>query len=150
MFAPLTPALAAPPAVPPPPGLSAADQAAANTLGKCVVLKSTGEDRITFARWMVVAMASSPQMASVVTASATAKDDLDRKVAGLFTRLFAVDCVAEAKPVFATNNSAGMQLAGEAFGRIAIQELLGNREANAAMGSFTKYLKEEDFKILRP
>ena len=41
------------------------DNAAADALGNCLARKSTGEDRLVFAGWMVAALASAPQLAGV-------------------------------------------------------------------------------------
>ena len=65
---------------------------APRTLGQCMAMKTTGEDRILVARWMLVAMASAPQMADFLTVAPGKKDGLDRGMATLFTRLLVRDC----------------------------------------------------------
>lgn len=123
--------------------------AQARVLGQCFVMKSTGQDRLTVARWMLTSMASAPQMSNSVTVDASRKTDYDLAMANLFTRLMTVDCLEEARPLFVARSQAGFETAGEALGRIAMQELLTNKEAEASLGAYTKYLKEEDFAALR-
>jgi hypothetical protein len=72
---------------PPPPG----NDAPMKALRECVVMKSTGADRLAAARWMVTALSSAPQMAGLVSVTPAAKPDQDRAVAALFTRLLTVD-----------------------------------------------------------
>lgn len=129
-----------------------ADQAAqAQALGECMVLRSTGADRLTVARWFVAAIASAPQTAGVATLTPGRKVELDKGMAALFTRLMAVDCAKEARPLFAAQNAGeSFRVAGEALGRVAISELLSNPQANAALGAYTQYLKKEDFKNVLP
>lgn len=129
-----------------------ADQAAqARALGQCMVLKSTGADRLTVARWFLSAIASAPQVAGVATLLPGRKVELDKGMAALFTRLMAVDCAREARPLFAAQNAGeSFRVAGEALGRVAISELLSNPEANAALGAYAQYLKKEDFKNVLP
>ena len=76
------------------------DNAAADALGNCLARKSTGEDRLVFAGWMVAALASAPQLAGVANVDPSTKAALDRQLAAIFTRLMTVDCAAEARPLF--------------------------------------------------
>lgn len=130
---------------------SAGNNAAAQALGECMVLKSTGADRLVVARWFVSSIASAPQTAGVATVAPGQKAELDKGMAALFTRLMAVDCADQSRPVFAAKDTGeGFRVAGEALGRVAIMELLGNPQANAALGAYTQYLKKEDFKDVLP
>ena len=124
------------------------ESAPGEVLGRCMVLKSTGADRLLVARWFVAATASAPQAADVATVRSGRKDELDRAMAALFTRLLATDCADEARPLFAAGagSEAGFRVAGEALGRVAIGELLGNQAARTALSAYTKYLRPEDFR----
>ncbi|HEY6870071.1 MAG TPA: hypothetical protein VI199_09990, partial [Novosphingobium sp.] len=119
-------------------------------LGQCMTLKSTGEDRIALARWFITALGSAPQVKEVVTIAPGAKDQQDRAVAAVFTRLLTVACLTEAQAVTRTSGQAGFRVAGEALGRIAMLELLSDPAANATMGGFGKYVNEADFAKLKP
>ena len=121
------------------------DNAAADALGNCLARKSTGEDRLVFAGWMVAALASAPQLAGVANVDPSTKAALDRQLAAIFTRLMTVDCAAEARPLFQARDNEGMRIAGGALGRIAMQEISGDPAASEALEAFTKYLRGEDF-----
>ena len=86
----------------------------------------------------------------MVKVDAAQKDQLDRQIAVIWTRLITVDCLEEARALGSKNLGAGMRAAGEALGTTAVAELLGNKEAEGAMGTFGQYLHDEDFKALRP
>ena len=135
-----------------PQGAQAAEgqDAEGNALAQCFVLKTTGEDRLMVARWVLGALASSPQVTDLVTVDAARKDAADQGIARLFTRLITVDCATLAAPLMKTRGQEAFRLAGGALGQIAVQELMSNRSAAAAMGAFTRYLREEDFKPLKP
>ena len=127
----------------------AQDEAAfAQALGRCFVLKSTGQDRIVAARWIFGSMASSPQVADVANISSETKASLDREMALLFTRLITVDCAAESRPLFLMKSTKGFETAGGALGQIAMTELLTNEQAAAAFSAYTDYLNEEDFEAV--
>ncbi|MCT2400850.1 hypothetical protein [Novosphingobium mangrovi (ex Huang et al. 2023)] len=123
-----------------------AEQQLAAELGQCFALKSTGEDRLTLARWFVAALGSAPQTADVAKVDPAQKDKLDRQVAVIFTRLMTVDCAEQSRPLFQARSSAGFRAAGGTLGRLAMQELMGDpKTASAMLGGYTSYLREEDF-----
>ena len=120
-----------------------------NQLGDCFVLKTTGQDRMSVARWVVAAFGSAPQVADLANVSPAMKEELDRQMAQIFTRLLSKDCAEVAKPLMQQRDSRALQLAGGALGQIAVQELMGNPQAAAALSEFTKYLDPADFADLR-
>ncbi len=124
--------------------------AEAKALAQCFVLKTTGQDRLTFARWMIGGLASGPQAADIVTVNKPEKIALDHQMARLFTRLMTQDCLVEARPMFQAKNSEALKFASGTLGRIAMQELLSDPSAAAAIGAFAQYLNEDDFKPLKP
>lgn len=118
----------------------------ASTLGQCLVMRTTGADRLALAQWIVSAMASVPKLQDMATVDPARKDKADRAMAAIFTRLMTVDCAKEAKAVMQGGNSAGgVRVAFEALGGIAMQEVVANREAEEAMGSHTRYLDRQAF-----
>lgn len=120
----------------------------AEALGQCFVMQTNGHDRLAVARWMLGSLASAPQMAEVTRVDSAKKVELDQGMAKLFTRLMTQDCAALSRPLFKAKSEAGFTTAGEVLGKIAMQELLGNPEASAALGSYANYLDDSDFKKL--
>ena len=120
-------------------------QAQVEALAECLTMKSTGSDRIVFAGWMVSAMASAPQLKGFAVVSPERRDELNRSLAHIFTRLITTDCRASARPLLKSGNSQAFGSAFEVFGRLAMQELTGNPEADRAMGEFAKYINDADF-----
>jgi hypothetical protein len=121
------------------------DQVLAHALGQCFVDKTTGADRIVVMRWMVGALASAPQTADMVRVDPARKIEVDKGMAALFTRLIAVDCVEQARPIFKSKNHEGIEAAGGSLGDIALKELMTNPDAAKAMETFTAYLRQSDF-----
>lgn len=136
----------------PAPGAAQTGEPLGERLGRCLALKSTGADRLAVARWLLGVLASAPQAADVTTLQPGKKDASDRAMAAVFTHLIVTDCAAEAKAVFAIpgGGQAGFQVAGEALGRVAMNELMTSPETQKAIASYTRYLKQEDFKPLLP
>lgn len=125
-------------------------EAEAQALAQCVQLSTDGKDRILTARWLMGALGSAPQLQDMVQIDAQKRDQNDRGMAALFTRLLTVDCLAESKAVFRRDASgSGIRQAFEVLGEIAVQELFGGDPTGGSMASYTKYLKDADFAVLR-
>jgi len=126
-----------------------ADEATlADNLGQCFIMKTNGEDRLAAARWIAAIMASTDKVKDTVTVSPQVKDQLDRKMAQTFTRLMTVDCVEQSKALAKMHSTAGFQRAGEALGRIAMQELLSGPGQTEALSGYLHYLNPADFSNL--
>ena len=113
--------------------------------GHCMVLKTTGADRIILSRWMVGALASAPVVAGVAKVEPTGKDAADRDLATLVTRLLTIDCVDAARAVKGTH---GFEAAFSTLGELAIGEVTRDPLAQAALGKFTNYIDKEKMKKL--
>ena len=117
-------------------------------LQNCIQLNSTGRDRLFMARWIVAALGSAQQLADLITVDPAKREEANKQVAALLTRLLTVDCRAQTKALTQSKDRTGMAAAGESLGRIAVQELMQNPQAATNVQEFAKYLKEEDFKAL--
>ncbi len=118
----------------------------AEALGQCFVMQTNGQDRLAVASWMLASLASAPQMADVAKVDPAKKTGFDQGMARLFTRLMTQDCAAQSSPLFKAKSETGFRTAGESLGKIAMQELLGNPAASAALGAYANYLNDADFK----
>jgi hypothetical protein len=112
-------------------------------------MKTSGQDRLVVARWMIAALGSAPQLGDVVTVNAAKKVETDQALARLFTRLVAVDCAEYSGPLLRGNNNAAFRTAGGVLGKIAMRELMGNDSTEAAMEAFTRYIDQSAFEPLR-
>jgi|GEM_PF-2397908 len=119
--------------------------AQANALGRCFVNKSTGDDRMAVARWMLAGMASAPRMADVAKVDPSRKVEADKGMAAVFTRLMTIDCANEARPLFLAKSKAAFETAGGALGEIAMKELLSDPKAAEGLSGYIQYLDERAF-----
>lgn len=111
-------------------------------------MKTSGQDRLTTARWTIVALAQAPQLSDAVVVDPAKKDAADREMAALFTRLLTKDCAAQSRNLFKTGDRAGFEAAGRVLGEIAMRELTTNPKANESMMAFAAYINEADFKAV--
>jgi hypothetical protein len=106
---------------------------------ECVILSTTGRDRLVLIRWVAVSIASAQSMQDSVTVKPGAKEAADRAMAAVFSRLFTVDCRNEAAPLLKANDRAGVEAAFGELGRIAMNELMGDPLVEQNLTSFTQY-----------
>ena len=124
------------------------DKSAGDALGQCLVLKSTGQDRLTLVRWMASAMLASPQVADLGQVAPAKREGLDRDVAAVFTRLMTRECLALSRVVAKGSTTEGFRIAGEALGKIAMENLVSGSQGSGAFTNFSKFIRPEDFKVL--
>ncbi len=113
--------------------------AGSKALGECVVLSTTGRDRLVMIRWIAASIGSAESMKSTVTVQPGAKEAADRGMAAIFTRLFTVDCRQEAAPLLKQNDTQGVEAAFGQLGRMAMAELVSDPQVERALGDFARY-----------
>jgi hypothetical protein len=118
--------------------------ASANTtaaLSSCIADNTSGKQRKELARWIFLAMAAHPDLKQYTSSEVdTAREPTNKTTAALFEILITDQCAAEANAVFKEHGTPGLQVAFEALGRLAMQELMSNTELIAAMSAFERYI----------
>jgi hypothetical protein len=125
-------------------------QTATDELGQCLVMNSTGANRIALIRWVAFAISVHPAIRDVIAVTPSEIEKSDKEVAALFTELLVVKCPTEAKAVLSNggDSSTAMRVAFEQLGKIAGQEVFSAPELQTRMTGFTKYINENDFQSL--
>ena len=116
---------------------------ATDGLSICLANNTSGKDRKDLARWVFVAMSTHPEIRSLSSASATVRDETDKTMAALVTRLLTVNCEKETQVVAANEGSAGIFTAFKSLGEVAMHELMGNPDVTASVGRYVKYLDQK-------
>ena len=124
------------------------EQAYTVKLRDCFTAQTTGADRTTFARWFVAILATAPKVQGVASVEPGVKDQLDRQVATIFTRIITKDCAAEARPLWKARSSAAFRVAGEALGRLAMQEVASDPEGAKIFAGYASHINPADFAVL--
>jgi hypothetical protein len=115
------------------------------SLSQCVVLRTSGADRLLTARWFFALMSRSPQIADLATVPNDDVAKLNKAFAQLLTRLIIDDCIDEVRPLAAKNMKDAFEQVGQSLGKIAMQELLGDKEVAKGAAAYTDYLSADDF-----
>lgn len=116
---------------------------ASDMLGRCMTDALTGKERKQLAQWIFFAMSAHPEISGYARVTPADREEIDRVVGQLITRLLADDCPREVRLVLDTEGSVALQGAFELVGQVAMQELMANERVNGAISNFEKYLDED-------
>ena len=115
-------------------------------LTQCVVLRTTGADRLLTVRWLFAMMTNSPQISDLSNVPAERTKELNQGFAKLLTRIITKDCIAEVRPLAADNLDEAFGLVGKALGETGMNELMSGKEVDNAMSDYADFISEDDFK----
>lgn len=112
----------------------------ANELGVCFTDSLTGKERKMLAKWVFFAMSAHPELSPYLKVSDQTKDEVNKFVGNLLTRLLVENCPRQTKAALKEDGNMAMQAAFEWVGKVAMKELMTNRDVAASMSGFEKYL----------
>lgn len=118
---------------------------AADALTTCITDNTTGKDRKDLAQWIYAGMSVHPDMKRLSTVSAATREELDKMLAGLATKLLTESCRKEAKLAITSEGNSSFEAAFSALGKLAMQELMTNPAVHASFSNYTKYLDRSKF-----
>ncbi|MBJ6724602.1 hypothetical protein [Geomesophilobacter sediminis] len=124
---------------------------ATDALITCMTDNTTGKDRKDMARWVFAGMSVHPTIESLSNVTDKDRDQFDKELARMVTRLLTENCKAEAKEALGKEaGEAPLKAAFSVMGKLAMQELLNDPKVQATFTSFAKYLDEDKFKVFNP
>ncbi len=109
----------------------------------CLADATSGKDRKVLAKWIFGAMAAHPELATLSKVTPAEQDQLSRDFGELLTRLMTVDCADEIRDLARDQGPSTIGTAFEHLGAVAMQELMGNPEVNAAITRFEKHVDHQ-------
>lgn len=118
---------------------------ATDALSACLADSTTGKDRKDLARWMFAGMSAHPGISSMSSVDDRVRDDLDRNMAGIVTRLLTESCSTQAAAALESDGPASFEAAFGSVGKLAMQELMSNPDVTAAFSGYEKYLDKARF-----
>ena len=115
-------------------------------LAICLTVSLTGRERKQLAQWVFFGMAVHPDLSSYTSISTSARDESNKFIAELLTRLITEDCPTESERAIDEGGTLAMQGAFEVVGAVAMQELMTDQNIAIALAEFEKYMDESMFK----
>ena len=119
---------------------------ATNALISCMTDNTTGKDRKDMARWIFVGMSVHPEIKSLSNVTKSDRDQMDRTIAVMVTRLLTENCQKEAKLALEKEaDQSPIKASFEIIGRLAMQELLTDSGVQSVFTNFAKYIDMKKF-----
>lgn len=121
-----------------------------DAMANCLVMNTTGGERLSLIRWVLLAFAAHPEAGRAITVDAAVVDPTDREIAALFTALLTERCLSETKAALAAEGDAAMEGAFSVLGQVASQELAFAPEVNARMTGFLTHVDQNALAAIFP
>jgi hypothetical protein len=112
-------------------------------LAVCLTDSLDGKERKMLAQWVFFNMAAHPEFITYSNISHSSKEEMDKKIGKLLTRLIAEDCPSQTANAIKLKGISAMEQAFHIVGGVAMQELLANQSVSKAFSSFDKYLDQQ-------
>lgn len=114
-----------------------------DSLGKCLVSKSTDQDKQKLVEWVFAAIALNPSISSYVNLPAEKRNEIDKNMAQLFEDLVGEQCKAEASDALKFEGASSFEVAFQIFGQVAGQQIFAAPEVAKGSEAFLKYLDSD-------
>jgi hypothetical protein len=112
----------------------------ADGLSRCLVEKTTHEDKIALVQWMFVAMAQHPSVASLTTVKPEDVEKHNKSAAELFVRLLTETCGEASRKAVQIEGANSLEHSFELLGGAAIESLMTDPAVTRMMDGLDKYL----------
>ena len=121
---------------------------AQDALGKCLVLSSSGQDRLDFVVFIYSAISAHPSAKPYSRLTEADREGMSRKAVKLMERLLTEDCRPQA---VAAVKAEGPDALGSAFsklGEAAMQELMSDKAVEDTFTNFGDYVDQSKWESL--
>jgi hypothetical protein len=117
-------------------------------LSRCLVEKTTKEDKTALVQWIFVAMAQHPSVSSLQKVTADDVKLYNRKAGELFTRLLTETCVETSKKAIKYEGASAIQGAFQVLGQAAAGELFVHPDVTKIMSGLEEFLDSKKLEAL--
>ena len=115
---------------------------AGESLGACMTDSLTGKERKQLAQWIFFAMAAHPDLKEFSKVSTANQGATNEYVGKLVTRLLTENCLEELNAA-GKQDAQAIRGAFELVGKVAMQELMTNKEVMASISGYAKFLDQK-------
>lgn len=109
-------------------------------LSKCLVTKTSKDDKELLMTWMFAAVAAHPKVKALSNLSEEKAEELSKSVADLFVTLLTDRCKAEAQQAVAYEGTNTFGESGKVLGQVAMQGLMADPSVAEYISGLDKYI----------
>lgn len=118
----------------------------ADDLSRCLVEKTTAEDKNTLVRWVIATTTLHPAVQPIARVSAESRARANRDTARIFERLLTESCLDQTRQAVKIEGAAAIQSGFQTLGQVAMAELFADPKVADALGELDRQI---DVKKLR-
>jgi hypothetical protein len=116
-----------------------------DTLGKCLVAKSSPDDQMALIRWIFAAMTLHPGISNLSKVAPEQRVQFDGEAGQLFMRLLTVDCRDDTVKAIKYEGLSAISSAFEVIGRAAMTGIMNDPKVAEGLEGLTKGIDESKF-----
>lgn len=117
----------------------------ADDLSKCMVTKTSEDDKFTLMRWMVGMISVSPAVKEIINVTAQDQTRFDVAMGKLVERLLASDCRSELTNALRYEGGSSLEASFGVLGQVAMRGLMNDPAVSAAAEAFVKHIDAAKF-----
>jgi predicted GNAT family N-acyltransferase len=117
-------------------------------LSRCLVEKTTTEDKTLLVQWIFVAMAQHPSVSAMTRITAEDIERNSKQAAELLTRLLTETCMEQAKKAIKHEGGMAIQSSFQVFGQSAAGELFADSNVTKVMAGLEKFVDAKKIEAL--
>jgi hypothetical protein len=117
-------------------------------MAKCLVASTSPQDKVELIQWIVSSIALHPKVTPLTKVTPDEREKINRHMAALVQRLLTETCRKQSAAAIKYEGALAFQQSFEILGRVAMQDLMGNKEVSDGISGFAKYLDEDKMKAL--
>jgi len=112
-------------------------------LAKCLVTKTSDQDRLVFVRWIVFAFSRHPGVADLARTDEGLGEEMAARMATVSQRLLLEDCHEETRLAIQYEGKQALKQSFQYLGQIAARTLNRSTEVQEEFGRLRQYLDEK-------
>lgn len=112
----------------------------ADDLSRCLVEKTTADDKNMLVRWVISTTTLHPAVASLASMDAAVRSRINRDTARIFERLLTVSCLDQTRQAVRVEGAAAIQTGFQTLGQVAMSELFAHPDVAAALGELDSHI----------
>lgn len=116
---------------------------ASDSLGTCMIESLGSKDKKQLGQWIFFAMATHPDTKEYSRVPAEVQKNANEYIGKLVTQLLSENCAEKVKIAAKEEGPEAIKTAFELVGKIAIQELMSNKEVAASIADYAKFVDNE-------
>jgi len=122
----------------------------ADDMGRCLVSKTTTQDKTDLVRWIFASVTLHPEVAALAKITVKEREAINERAGKLVEKLLTDSCRYKAMDALKYEGALAFQTSFQVLGQVAMQELMTNENVKKGFGELSKYMDNSKIEALAP